>query len=184
MRSIRNVIAVCLCLAGTVAAQTPSGERITILASIQPPKTAPRTEVLNTLPRAAQEQISKSPVPVLVLPNVGEFTAKRIMVENVYYAAFFSDGKQTISIEGSRLAYRYSGQHLLSDKAEKDSIRSIQGFITDSEGIWTASWKEFGAAYFISLECAEEKDDRCRSGDYVLRLAKLPCLCWWRSCSK
>src|SRR5467141_4052304 len=175
MRSIVNVIVVYLWLGNIVAAQPqsqrPQGERITILTSIQLPIAAPRTEVLTALPGAAQEQISKSPVPVLLLPNVGEFTAKRIMVENVYYAAFFSDGKQTISIEVSRLAYRYSGQHLLSDKAEKDSIRSTQGFITDSEGIWTASWKEFGAAYFISLECAEEKDDRCRSGDYVLRLA-------------
>ena len=168
-------VLVCFCLwstgAGEAQSQEPGGQRRAVVTSIQVPKEPPRTDVLATFPEVAQELVSKSAVPVLLLPNPREFETRRLVVKNLYYAAFFSDGKQSISVHGSRLAYKYPRQRYLPSKAERSQIRSGEGFVSESEGIWTASWKEFGASYFLSVECAEEKDDRCGSGKYVSQVA-------------
>ncbi len=88
----------------------------------------------------------------------------------MYYSAFFKDGTQSISVQGSRLTTKYADLRAESNIAKK-RIRSTDGFITESEAIWTASWKEFGAAYVLSVECAKAKDKRCESEDHVTKLA-------------
>ena len=158
MRVTSCAVLVCLYLLSTAAgeaqSQGPGEQRTATVTTIQARKEPPRTDVLATFPEAAQELVSESAVPVLLLPNPSEFEKRRLVVKNLYYAAFFSDGKQSISVHGSRLAYKYPRQRPLPRKAERGRIRSGEGFVTESEGIWTASWKEFGASYFLSVECA------------------------------
>ncbi len=149
--------------------QTPQNQGAPTLSEIQAPKEQPRKDLLDALSKSEQDEITKSSVPVLLLPNIREFEKRRVVVQRIYYTAFFTDGKQSISIQGSRLTYTY--QHLRAmPNAGKMQVRSAEGFITESERIWTASWKEFGAAYLLSLECADEKDSRCQSPEYVSRL--------------
>ncbi len=150
--------------------RAPQNQRTPRLSEIQAPKEQPRKDVLDALPKSEQEEVAKSAVPVLLLPNIREFEKRRVVVREIYYTAFFTDGKQFISIQGSGLAYTYP--HLQTvPNAGKTGVRSTEGFITESERVWTASWKELGAAYLLSLECADAKDNRCQSGQYVSHLA-------------
>lgn len=150
--------------------QTSRNLGIPTLTPIQIPKEQPKREVASALPKSEQDKIAKSVVPVLLLPNIRDFVEPRLVVQDMYYTASFNDGKQSISIQGSRLSYEYPGLRS-SPNTDKRRIRSTEGLITVSEAIWTASWKEFGAAYVLSVECAEARDRRCESGEYVTRVA-------------
>jgi murein DD-endopeptidase MepM/ murein hydrolase activator NlpD len=151
--------------------QAPQARGTRRLAEIQAPKEQPRKDLLEALSKSEQDEISKSAVPVLILPNIREFEKRNVVVREIYYTAFFTDGKQFISIQGSRMAYSYP-QLEAAPNAGKTRVRSTEGFVTESERIWTASWKEFGAAYLLSLECADEKDKRCQSPEYTSQLTK------------
>jgi murein DD-endopeptidase MepM/ murein hydrolase activator NlpD len=149
--------------------QVATGQRAQVMNQIEPPRDQPKQDVLRALGAAEQETVAKSAIPVLLLSNVRDFSERRVVVEDTYYSAFFNDGKQSISVQGSRLATRYSDLRLESNRAKK-RIRSTEGFITESEDIWSASWKEFGAAYVLSLECGTANDERCESENYVTKL--------------
>lgn len=125
---------------------------------------------MSALRTLEQDRVAKSAVPVLLLSNIRDFVEPRVIVEDMYYSAFFKDGTQSISVQGSRLTTKYADLRAESNIAKK-RIRSTDGFITESEAIWTASWKEFGAAYVLSVECAKAKDKRCESEDHLTKLA-------------
>jgi murein DD-endopeptidase MepM/ murein hydrolase activator NlpD len=154
--------------AATEQPQTP-GQRTQTVTAIEPPKEEGNPDVLSVLSQVEREQIAKSAIPVLLLKNIREFEP-RLVVQDLYYSAFFVDGKQSVSIQGSRVTTSYADLRIPSDSPKK-SVRSTNGFITESEGIWTASWKEFGASYLLSVECKDAKDKRCESEEHVSNLA-------------
>jgi len=160
--------------------QAPPNQGAPKLTEIQAPTEQPRKDLLDALSKSEQEGIVKSAVPVLLLPNIREFEKRSFVVREIYYTAFFGNGKQFISIQGSRLAYTYP--HLKTEpNVGKMRVRSTEGSITESERIWTASWKEFGAAYLLSLECADEKDKGCQSPEYTSQFDEFSRLCWRRT---
>jgi murein DD-endopeptidase MepM/ murein hydrolase activator NlpD len=139
------------------------------IAEIQVPRELPSQQVLSALPAAEAAKLRTSPVPVLLLRNPNDFADAQFDVTEMYYSAFFNDQAHSISIQGSRLR----NSHRLRSPSGRvlNRIRATRGFITQSQGIWTASWKEFGAAYLVTIECTHRQDTRCKSADYITRLA-------------
>jgi hypothetical protein len=63
---------------------------------------------LSALRTLEQDGVAKSAVPVLLLSNIRDFVERRVIVEDMYYSAFFKDGTQSISVQGSRLTTKYA----------------------------------------------------------------------------
>jgi murein DD-endopeptidase MepM/ murein hydrolase activator NlpD len=167
-----SIITLCLFQVTNFAEQLPqssAGQRVQTVTSIEAPKEQPKQEVLSALRTIERDRVAKSAVPVLMLSNVRDFAERSITVEDMYYSAFFKDQTQSISIQGSRLTTEYPSLRRELNEGKR-SIRSSQGFITESEAIWSASWNEFGAAYVLSVECAKPKDKRCESEDHLIKL--------------
>ena len=136
---------------------------------ISRPAQQPAADVLSQLPQDEAAKVASSSIPVLVIPNINAFDEARLIVKEMYYSAYFRDQNHSISIQGSRWSTSYA--HVVpSPNLTSKTIRSTQGFVTESDAIWTASWNEFGAAYFVSVECARRLDIRCRSERYVTDL--------------
>ena len=145
------------------------GQRSQVISQIEQPQEQPKHDVLSILRPSEREIIPRSAVPVLLLSNTRDFSDRGVVVEDTFYSAFFNDETQSISIQGSRAAAKYPELRVESNR-DKKRIRATEGFITESEAIWSASWKEFGAAYVLSLECAKANDKRCESEDYITKL--------------
>ncbi len=63
---------------------------------------------MSALRTLEQDGVAKSAVPVLLLSNIRDFVERRVIVEDMYYSAFFKDGTQSISVQGSRLTTKYA----------------------------------------------------------------------------
>lgn len=166
------VFALCLFIAGLNVAepnpQTATGQRVQTTTATQAPNEQPKQEVLSALQAVERDTVAKSAVPVLLPSDIRNFEERRVTVDDMYYSAFFKDKTRSVSVQGSRLKTEYPG--LRESNEGKTRLRSTEGFVTESEAIWTASWNEFGAAYLLSLECSEPNDKRCESEDHVLKL--------------
>jgi len=165
-------LGLCLCLAERNVAesspQTATGQRVQTVTSTQAPNEQPKQEVLSALRAIERDTVAKSAVPVLLPSDIRDFEERRVTVDDMYYSAFFKDKTRSVSVQGSRLKTEYPG--LRESNEGKTRLRSTEGFVTESEAIWTASWNEFGAAYLLSLECSKPNDKRCESEDHVLKL--------------
>lgn len=51
-----------------------------------------------------------------------------------------------------------------------DTVRGTGAMITETDGIWTASWIEHGVAYVASVECARADEPRCHGKGFIREL--------------
>lgn len=111
--------------------------------------------------------IHRSRVPVLVPRSLASST--RVVSTDAFVAASATIGGATVSVHATRIAHRHDS---VPEAQGSHRIRAAHGFVTQNEGIWSASWVEHGAAYAIDVECVEATDARCSSDAYVLELAE------------
>jgi hypothetical protein len=76
----------------------------------------------------------------------------------------------TVSLQANRLARRHAA---LPPALGRDVVRGRDAWITQNEGIWSATWTEHGVSYVLEVECARPGEDaRCASDAYVRALAE------------
>jgi hypothetical protein len=114
--------------------------------------------------REVRALIARSPVPVLA-PKDLVLASPTLVVEGEYFALTGRVDGTTIALQGTRAAHRYEG---VEPAAGNRTVRATKGFVSINEGIRTVSWIENGAAYSVDLECADPRDGRCQSDDFLL----------------
>jgi hypothetical protein len=121
------------------------------------------------LPEQARAEVDKAPVPLLVVDDVG-LLRKAVITTGPHWAALSCrhDGI-TVSLHGTRLSHDYRDIPPAEGTAR---VRGQAAFITQNEGIWSASWPEHGVAYSLEVECERASDARCRDEHELLELAE------------
>ena len=112
---------------------------------------------------SALAAIETSPVPVLA-PGESSWRSLRISSPRGregpgfgFTLAAHAPGR-TLTLHGSRLAT------LLPDVGRHEGterLRGVPAFVTDNDGIKSATWIEHGAAYALDLECASARAPGC-----------------------
>jgi hypothetical protein len=117
--------------------------------------------------RELRAQVARSPVPVLA-PKALRLSTPTLVVEGEYFALTGRVDGATISLQGTRAAHRYDGVELPAGNRELRGDLQLRGFVSVNEGIRTASWIENGAAYSVDVECNDNRDERCKSDEFLL----------------
>lgn len=122
---------------------------------------------LQALPRSAAAAVANSRVPVLV-PRRPELLAHGIVLTEPQWSSFYAQADGiTVSVMGKRLAHTVRG---VEPAPGNRLIRGKRGFITQSEGVWSATWSERGTTYTVDVECAEPTEARCQDDAYLRAL--------------
>ncbi|MEO0601880.1 MAG: hypothetical protein AAF211_10615 [Myxococcota bacterium] len=118
---------------------------------------------------AVKQARTKSDVPVL-LPNDPELLENlKIYSGDGWYTATLKKGDRQVFVRGTRASHPYEWsdadrQHM----GKKEDVR-----ITTTEGIVTASFSLFGAAYNLEIECSGgEEADPCKDDVTARRYVK------------
>jgi len=109
-------------------------------------------------------------VTVLMPPSRQE---SNVETDGKSYAVSQKEGDATVSITGS-LARTNRAEADIDVLALKPkpagTVRGVPVFISENEGIRTATWTEKGTAFAIDIECQAATDTRCSSPTYILDL--------------
>ncbi len=178
---MRTVVlgALAFCTVGTSIGCTDNsaslGDRAPAVATIVrpsvawPPKGMLDARALASLGRDDDDiraRLAQSPVPVLA-PKDLVLGTPTLVVESEYYALTGRVAGATIALQGTRAAHRHQGVEPASGNRD---VRGTKGFVSVNEGIRTVSWIENGAAYSVDVECADLRDARCASDQFVLEV--------------
>lgn len=121
-----------------------------------------------SLPASARQTIGKAIVPVL-LPSNEELlrTVDLYAGEGWYTATMQGDGHQ-VFVRGTRVSHKAPPAAMEQMNDDDQPVR-----ITRTEGIVTASFSLFGAAYNLEIECDEgTTDPHCSSDEVCTDLVK------------
>jgi len=139
-----------------------------------PPRDAIDAESLARLSERAREAVTRSRLPVL-LPKRDGLLERAVVMASAQYTAVSipAEDRQhgvTISLQANRIAHRYAE---VPPALGRDVVRGHDAWITQNEGIWSATWTEHGVSYVLELECARPGDDpRCESDAALRALAE------------
>lgn len=131
-----------------------AGERVE-RAPVWPASASVDERARARLPEALRRSVDASPVPVLLPGEAwGEpfFTSSRSEGGPGWGYAFSARRPgQTLAIQASRIATLVPG---IGRHDGRERLRGGHGFVSDNDGIKTATWIEHGVAYALDLECA------------------------------
>jgi len=115
---------------------------------------------------ASRTVADRAPVPVLVPPTLA---SKATVMSELHWAAVHvgHDGL-TIAIQASDLAFIHAEVPALQGNR---TLRGTQAWVTENEGIWSASWFESGVAFTMEVECARPDEPRCADDSELVKLA-------------
>ena len=122
---------------------------------------------------AAASQPSATRLTVLVTPTIARQESE-VPVQETHYSISEAQGDVTMSLTGS-LATEGRGEAAADEKpvAPAGTVRDgVPVYVSENEGIKTATWIEKGTAYALDIECRSDRDERCRSSDYILGVVK------------
>lgn len=115
------------------------------------------------LPETLRSSVDASPVPVLIPGGEGwsePFLSSPRGAGGPGHGYAFAARRpgQTIAIQGSRIATLVPG---IGRHDGRERLRGGHGFLSDNDGIKTATWIEHGVAYALDLECASPQSPAC-----------------------
>jgi hypothetical protein len=117
-----------------------------------------------------RDVVSRSTVPVLLPDDDAYLKIAILTAGQAWYAASMPLEGRTVVVGGTRQAFEVPG---LSDQQKEPMLNPHAYEITRTKGIVSLSFKAFGAAYMIDVECAAPMDDlRCTEDKYILSLAE------------
>lgn len=125
--------------------------------------------LLTQLPDASRAAIARSRVPVLLVEDPDLASRAVVIAKPAFTAISAQHDDVTVSLHMHRLEHRYPA--VASAEGDR-TIRGQKGFVTQNEGIWSATWREHGVAYDLDVECGARPDPRCESDAYLLSLAE------------
>jgi len=120
-----------------------------------------------TLSARSRAAVLRSEIPVLVPTEA--IDSAIVMARPAWTAVSARRDGLTISLHATRVAHTYPGIQPAKGPAR---VRNQPAFITQNEGIWSASWKEYGAHYALEVECDDPAEARCTDDAEVRSLAK------------
>jgi hypothetical protein len=124
---------------------------------------------LTALPKAAAHAVRVSRVPVLI-PPAGELLAAPVVVARDDWTSFWARTPDiTVSLMMTRLAHRYGK---IPPMRGPHKVRGLPAFVTENEGIRSATWLENGVSYTLDIECASPGAPACASEAWLLSLAQ------------
>lgn len=126
---------------------------------------ARRTPALQlALPERERPKLGEIEVPVLLPDDPKLLSSLLITHHHDWYAAAMEDNGVDVYVRGNRKAF---------------VVPALQGIevpdysVTRVHEILTVSWRAYGVAYTLDVECfAPLEDPRCTNDDYALSLAK------------
>ncbi len=114
------------------------------------------------LSHANKEKVQAATVPVLLPKVPAALAAMNLIVEKTFYSAAWAVSEDArANIEGSRIAFRYPDFKMHRAEENTRKVRSSSGVVTQSEGIWTVAWNEYGASYVLAIECSNPAVPTC-----------------------
>lgn len=78
-------------------------------------------------------------------------------------------GGVSVFVQGSRLAHAYP--HIPPATGNR-TLRGHQGWVTQNESIWSATWKENGVDYTVEVECSRPDDARCADDALLVEMVE------------
>lgn len=117
---------------------------------------------------AARAEVDRAPVPVLVVNDPKQLASTVVTTGPHWYATSVRDGGLTVALHGTRLAHVHAD---IPPAQGRSAVRGQPAFVTENEGIVSASWVENGMAYALDVECFDRADARCHGESFVLGLA-------------
>lgn len=124
-------------------------------------------------PPAAGQVTARSGLTVLVPEALArqESTGPGFVVGQDHYFLSQPDEQMTMSLTGSVVS-RDEASIKVNPGKPAGMLRGVPVYVTENEGIKTATWIENGTAYALDIECASDRDERCVSADYILNVVK------------
>ncbi len=146
--------------ASTSSAVTVPTSAPPAVGPLAPPPLAPLADkvALEALDDESRTKVAKSPVPVLVPKRPELLAVGKVMADEHWYAFHVSKDGLTINVQATRIAHQHAD---IPPARGKHVVRGVPAFITQNEGIWTATWREAGTSYALDVECAEPTEARC-----------------------
>lgn len=136
----------------------------------QPPS---NTSAIAQLPAAQQAAVKQAKVTVLVPPVAQPMAESNVAVQDTHYSLTQPATGLTMSLTGSVATVRRPESGAIGPPpAAAGTVRGVPVYVSENEGIKTATWIENGTAYALDLECASADDKRCVSSDYILDLVR------------
>jgi hypothetical protein len=135
---------------------------------IWPPVERVDRKALEALPDEAQAAVRASHVPVLVPPRPALLAAPTIVAREHWTSFSARTPEITVFVMATRIARRYA--HIPPTRGPR-SVRGLPAFVTQNEGIWSATWMENGVSYTLDLECASPEDAACATDALLLEIA-------------
>lgn len=166
-------------LAGCADAAAPEGTPTSVVtplvvegprravAAVSWPQTKPNQEAFAALNNASKTATRRSPIPVLVPSGQTIASALTVMAEAHWYAASSRADGLTLNVSATEIVFHVPG---VEPAVGPEDLRGTRGFVTQNEGIWSATWIENGASYVATVECENHDDARCASASFVRSL--------------
>jgi hypothetical protein len=125
--------------------------------------------VLNALPLASQEVVTKSPIPVLIPASHELATVAVVRAKQYWYDVSIRQPGISISIDATKIT------HVIPDiNVSRRSDYHVRGDVNAAVGPdevgWNITWKEFNVAYNLTLACHDLKEPRCVDDTYIREL--------------
>jgi hypothetical protein len=178
-----------ICLNSRIVAQTskqqsvPSADRnagvvnnprpTSFLSTVEWPARTSRDEAARVqLEPNVLSQIDSSSLPVLLPNNTALLKEISVHVANASYSASLVDSHLGISVS------YYGDRHFTQLSSPPptgglpDSVRGVPAAVRQSEGIWSLTWEEFGAAYLVKLDCNGSVTKVCDNDAFLRSLAE------------
>lgn len=115
----------------------------------------------------ARQAVTRATMPVLALADA-RFATQAFVVEPAFYAQSAKANGLTIAIQGTKPSVRVDGVPATTGDRR---VRGGAGFVSENEGIRTATFVENGIAYAVDVECERRDDTRCTEDTFVLEIA-------------
>lgn len=169
---------------GPRSARLPGGEGARTKLELAVTWPASRDDAARALlSTAARAELDASPVPALVPSDRTLAAAARVVVRDAFYSVSARAGGIGLYVSGTRVAYRYA--ELDRELARRGgprtpdgrlpgphTVRGTDAFVTQNEGVWSASFFEHGASYVVELTCDDPRDARCADDKLLRALAE------------
>lgn len=153
----------------------PVTKAIDVARVVWPERSAVDAPTVERLPQASRAVLDGSRVPVLVPRGQGLADVAKLVVRPAFTAVSMTGAGEhaglTVSVSATSVSHRYADVPATKGPAR---IRGDKpAFVTQNEGIWSATWFEHGVSYVVEVECARPGEDaRCADGTFVTALAE------------
>lgn len=126
---------------------------------------------LEDLSEKQREVLGRASVPVLLPRDAAYVEAAILTAGETWAGASMSMEGYTVVIQGTRQSFEVPG---LTDQQKEPVMINPHGHeLTRTKGIVGLSFKAFGVAYMLDVECARPMEDvRCTEDAFILELAE------------